>query len=176
LWRDYQFQDTSYLGIDVVEGLSTTNNRLYGNQNTKFLEVSGSDILPKAELLICKDVLQHLKNSDISSLLSQLQKFKFVVICNDIHLDIPVWRKVRFFLQPRARLRKFMLLQSPFYLVNILPNNSEIGTGEYRGIDLETPIFYNFFKEFNLLERIDFKAEHLQGTVKRILFFQRITE
>lgn len=176
MWQEYQFQDTYYLGIDVVEGLSAKNNQLYGNQNRVFLEVSGDEFLPEAELLICKDVLQHLARLDIDSLLSQLQKFDFVLICNDIHLDISLWRKFRFAIQIRARLRRFLRLGWPFYFARLLPNNSEICSGGYRGVDLESPIFASHFKQFTLLERIDFKAEHPKGTVKRILFYQKMSE
>jgi hypothetical protein len=173
MWQDYRFQDTSYLGIDVVEGLSNLNVQLYGSQKIHFLEVNGDEDLPAAELLICKDVLQHLSISDIHLILSQVHKFRFVVICNDIHLNISLWRKLRFFLQPRARFRKFLSFEWPFYVTRFLSNNSEIFSGGYRGIDLESPVFATHFKQFSLIERLDFKAEHPRGTVKRIMYFQK---
>ena len=41
-----------------------------------------------ADLLICKDVLQHLSYSNINNIVSQLNKYNYVIIINDIVRDI----------------------------------------------------------------------------------------
>jgi hypothetical protein len=43
--------------------------------------------VPEADLLICKDVLQHLSNRDISIFLKKLSKFKYCLITNDVDPD-----------------------------------------------------------------------------------------
>lgn len=40
--------------------------------------------MPAADLLIIKDVLQHLSNKSIQSFLPKLEKFKYALLTNDI--------------------------------------------------------------------------------------------
>ena len=67
--------------------------------NIKFVLYDGDfDRIEPADLLICKDVLQHLPNSYIQKFLQILPKFKFALITNDIdelhpennNVDLPV--------------------------------------------------------------------------------------
>jgi hypothetical protein len=67
--------------------------------------------LPSADLLICKDVLQHLPNEDILLLLPQLKKFKHCLLINDVN---------------------------PMSLTSDNPNCSLVG---YRHLDLTKPPF-----------------------------------
>lgn len=169
MWRDYRFENTKYLGFDVVEGLSDLNTRLFGSDSREFRKSSQGFIFPHADLLLIKDVLQHLSFKDIDSIMIQFQKFKYLILCNDIRLNVSILSKIRFILQLRARLRKLGQLSSPFYRVTFPRNNSEILTGDYRSLDLEAPRFASKLAGFELLQRVDFDAEHSKGTKKRIL-------
>ena len=42
-----------------------------------------NDDLPKADLIILKDVLQHLSNNNIKRVMSKLKLFKYALIIND---------------------------------------------------------------------------------------------
>jgi SAM-dependent methyltransferase len=78
----------AYIGYDVVGFLIDKNNAKYGTQSIQFIkgDATATD-LPAADLLICKDVLQHLPNADIAKFLRQLRKFKYCLITNDIDLS-----------------------------------------------------------------------------------------
>ncbi len=58
--------DISYIGGDITEALVMSNQERYGNDNTRFIHLDiTNDALPKADLWLCRDCLQHLSNSDI---------------------------------------------------------------------------------------------------------------
>ncbi len=70
-----------YIGVDVVEKLINFNNENYGKENIRFL--CGDiieDELPDADLCIIRQVLQHLSNSQISTILEKVKKYKYVLI------------------------------------------------------------------------------------------------
>lgn len=79
----------NYIGYDVVPTVILKNQQRYGASNILFQEGNAVNIdLPCADLLICKDVLQHLPIEDIKALISQFHKFKFCLITNDIASNI----------------------------------------------------------------------------------------
>jgi hypothetical protein len=174
MWEDFKFENTNYLGIDVADHISESNMLKFGNESRKFVQVSGSDPLPKAELLLCKEVLQHLSNRDIDTLLQQVSKFKYVILCNDRYIDRTWTGKIRFVFQLRKRLSNLLKLKSPFFGVTLPKNNSDISSGEYRGLDLERSNFIERFSGFECLDRFDYnfpKENHIKATV---LFFKKL--
>lgn len=76
-----------YLGIDVVESIIEKNVKNFSSENISFLLADAVDYdLPSADLLICKDVLQHLTFKDIFAIIPQFSKFKYCLIINDVDL------------------------------------------------------------------------------------------
>ena len=74
-----------YLGIDVSE-VVLKNTKRFTSSNVRFANMDGlSDDLPKADLLIVKDVIQHWSNSDIAHFVPVLKRFKFALITNTSH-------------------------------------------------------------------------------------------
>lgn len=75
----------NYTGYDVSSYVIKNNKRLYESENVKFVHYNGdfNEIKP-ADLLICKDVLQHLPIAKIKEFISILPKFKYALIANDI--------------------------------------------------------------------------------------------
>ena len=85
----------SYVGLDVVAHVIEENERLYGvNQNTnyKFHHVEDLETLNrelrqlmlKGDMIIAKDVLQHLPNQNIQYFIDHiLPHFKYALITND---------------------------------------------------------------------------------------------
>ena len=58
--------DISYIGGDIVQALVISNQKKFGNHNTRFLHLDiTKDKLPEADLWLCRDCLQHLSNNDI---------------------------------------------------------------------------------------------------------------
>jgi Methyltransferase domain len=101
-----------YIGYDVVKSVIENNREQYGTPLISFVHDNGiKSNLPKADLLICKEVLQHLPNSDIKQFLTQLNKFKYCLITNDVNPT------------------------------TFTSNNRDAPYGHYRPIDLTAPPF-----------------------------------
>ena len=102
-----------YVGWDVVPAVVEANKQKFGHKVEFHLGDARTEPLPKADLLIAKDVLQHWPNSDIREFLAkQHPRYRYMLITNDIssvHWTGPV--------------------------------NSESGLGGWRTLDLEAPPF-----------------------------------
>lgn len=176
MWRDYKFEGVNYTGIDLVHGLSDINTSRFGRENIRFFQVNNNSLLPQAELLICKDVLQHLSLIDIESLLTQINQYKYIIFCNDIFTKLPLRQQVRNFLQPKNRIAKLAKWQSPFFMVYPRKNNGEIMSGAHRGIDLEAIPFRLKFEDFELIDQFDYDGDGrvIQGQTKRVYLFKKV--
>ena len=76
--------DRPYFGVDVVPGLIARLKADFGSPTRLFLLVDPRNpVLPDADLLICKDVLQHLPNATIQGLLPILRRFRHALFVND---------------------------------------------------------------------------------------------
>jgi hypothetical protein len=74
-----------YTGSDIVAALISNNKKLFSKPSINFVHSNLLDAdLPKADLLICKDVLQHLPTSDVLAISPLLKKYKYCLITNDI--------------------------------------------------------------------------------------------
>ena len=93
-----------YLGLDLVGSVISKNNELYGRDNIKFAVIDSGSGIPDADLLICKDVFQHLPNDVVADYLSDLvKKYRWLIITNDDyptenlngHIKAGEWRAIR---------------------------------------------------------------------------------
>ena len=101
-----------YLGIDVVQGVVERNQSLFTSPSITFVHGDALTMdLPEADLLICKDVFQHLSNKDIMKLLKQFYKFKHCLITD--------------FVDPNT----------------LSSYNQDIMSGSYHPVDLNKPPF-----------------------------------
>lgn len=87
----------NYTAIDVVPGLVEYNKKVFNKLNVDFrcLDIV-SDELPPSDVVVVRQVLQHLDNLSISKVLYKLRKYKWVIITEHIstknfipNLDIP---------------------------------------------------------------------------------------
>ncbi len=64
-----------YIGIDIVVDIIEQNNVHYADKSHTFLcrDVVNHEV-PRGDLIFCKDVLQHLSDSDIRSVLNNFKK------------------------------------------------------------------------------------------------------
>lgn len=93
---DWQFSKlidwtgVEYTGFDIVDFIIERNVRDYGADNVRFQLLTDIADLPGGDLLLCKEVLQHLPNAMIADYLDQFRrKYKFTLITNAIEpLDI----------------------------------------------------------------------------------------
>lgn len=110
--KEIDWSRIDYMGVDVVASVIANNVQKYGNEHITFVH---GDILalnlPPADLLICKEVLQHLSNVDVRLFIHQLEKYKYSLITNDV--------------DGKTRSSR----------------NRDISRGDYRPIDLTQPPF-----------------------------------
>ena len=74
-----------YIAIDVVPELVEFNRSIYRSDNLHFLCLDAiEDQLPPGDIILIRQVLQHLTNSEIQSILKKLSSYKFVFITEGI--------------------------------------------------------------------------------------------
>lgn len=86
-WQFSQFVDFSgatYQGFDVANSVINENRKKYSTENVEFSLLGDYCNLPPADLLLCKDVLQHLSNEEIAKVLNVLPNYKYALITNDV--------------------------------------------------------------------------------------------
>lgn len=84
--RFIDWRDINYIGIDVVRSVIERNQASFGSPNIIFIHADGVySNLPTADLMVCKDVLEHLSNESIFVFLGQLGVFKHCLITNDVN-------------------------------------------------------------------------------------------
>ena len=85
LFKHIDWGEIDYIGLDTVKGVIAKNQKNHGSRNIRFVH---GDLLetsfPGADLLICKDVLQHLTNEDIFVFLEKISAFEHCLITNDV--------------------------------------------------------------------------------------------
>lgn len=80
--------DIEYYGLDIVDDLIHYNSETFGNDYIHFISADASDpetVLPAADLLIVRQVLQHLSNKNIQTILGKSKSFRYVLITEDIY-------------------------------------------------------------------------------------------
>ena len=82
--------DADYLGVDIASDVVERVARKYSSKKVQFVVGDVAESLPAADLLICKDVLQHMsleanKNFTVNNL--RPGKYKWAIITNDILRD-----------------------------------------------------------------------------------------
>lgn len=79
------WDEIDYRGYDVVPSVIEKNRIRYQKEKVQFFVGDGTVTdLPAADLLICKDVLQHLPYEDIQAVIQQLPKYQYCLITNDV--------------------------------------------------------------------------------------------
>jgi len=82
--RFIDFGSASYLGLDVVESVVASNKKQYTTPSVDFRIMPGElSSIPGGDMLLMKDVLQHLPDQEIFDIRDQvLGKFKYYLITN----------------------------------------------------------------------------------------------
>lgn len=86
-WQFSRFIDwgsAKYVGLDVAEEVIRHNQARFSGPNVSFAPLTCDDDVPTADLVLCKDVFQHLPVRLIQSYLRLLKsRSRFVLITND---------------------------------------------------------------------------------------------
>jgi len=76
-----------YFAIDIVEELIERNKIKFKTKNLEFLCLDiANDVLPKADVIIIRQVLQHLSNNEIQQILNRLKTCKYIILTE--HLPV----------------------------------------------------------------------------------------
>jgi hypothetical protein len=74
-FRSLEVDLERYLGIEVVEGLASLDQQLYGGDKRSFVSLDIlRDKLPAADLILCRDCLVHLKNRQVVAALKNFRR------------------------------------------------------------------------------------------------------
>jgi hypothetical protein len=89
---DWQFSKnvrwgaTRYQGFDVVRSVIAANQAQHAREGVSFQLYSGDPAeLPAAELLIVKDVLQHLSDRAVTAFLPHLSRYRYALLTNCVN-------------------------------------------------------------------------------------------
>jgi 2-polyprenyl-3-methyl-5-hydroxy-6-metoxy-1,4-benzoquinol methylase len=169
MWPKDFFKNIKYLGVDAAEGLSDEMQIAHGGGSIEFRHLDAISELPNGfDLVMCKDVVQHLPASDCIKLLNSLVDPKLVLICSDIKNDSILGRLSRFrsSLAPRARFSALLKFESPFLSYGI-PHNTEIQPGSWQSIDLREAPFNLQSLGFELIDTFEFDGSPHYGNLVR---------
>ncbi|WP_234736672.1 class I SAM-dependent methyltransferase [Tellurirhabdus bombi] len=74
-----------YTGGDVVQELVDHHNQHYANDHTRFRHLNAiTDTLPPAEAVSIRQVLQHLTNEQVLTILKKLKPYRYVIITEHV--------------------------------------------------------------------------------------------
>lgn len=80
--------DVKYTGGDVVGSLIQHHQQKYQTDKVRFMVLNAiDDALPTADLVIIRQVLQHLNNEQILKILSKVKAFKWALITEHLPAD-----------------------------------------------------------------------------------------
>lgn len=106
-WQFSRYMDWSrvrYTGLDVVPAIIDRNTRLYAGPTVEFRLLQSLDDLPGGDLVVAKEVLQHLPNKVVAEYLAVMAgRYRFALLTNAIepvarsNVDIGFgdWRPLR---------------------------------------------------------------------------------
>lgn len=118
-----QQTNISYQGVDVVAPLITDLQGKYATERVKFTVLNAvSDPLPKADLVTIRQVLQHLNNDQIQSVLNKVSKFKYALITEHVPIGKSVEPNIDKIAGPHIRMRVnsgVFIDQPPFSMKNV---------------------------------------------------------
>jgi hypothetical protein len=177
MWEKYKFDDVDYLGVDVYEKVTDQLNNLYKTKNRKFMSLNVvTEKIPARDVCISKDVLQHLPTKDIIEVLNKIDKFKYLIICNDFYkVDAKdMIKSFRRFLSIGERCKAMRNKKSPFFL-KLKRTNSDCRIGEHRPLDLQKRPFDEQLAKFDLIKFVDFNGSLRKrpNIVKRIYVYRK---
>ncbi len=123
---DWQFSklidwgSVQYCGVDIVADVIGANRRRFQRPGIEFgLCDALAHELPRAELVLLKDVLQHWTNTEVVEFLPKLRAFQYALITNDVcsNGEIPedsLTVNADFFADTRCRYRPIDITKPPF--------------------------------------------------------------
>jgi len=112
-----------YTGVDIVESLITSHLTRFPEKRFLCKDITINNDFDKVDIIIIRDVIFHLKNNDIVSILNNIKdKFKFVIItsCNNHvntdNLDKWHFAEKNILIEPFNKLQNFLIkIEEPVF-------------------------------------------------------------
>lgn len=83
--KDLVERANKYIAIDIVPDLIDRNAQLYKKDNLQFLCLDiATDDLPKADVAILRQVLQHLSNDEVLRVVQKMAQYKYLILTEHI--------------------------------------------------------------------------------------------
>ena len=83
-WMEHvDLSGIEYIGGDIVPSIVEENRRLYARESVRFVELDlTKDVLPDADILLCRDALVHLSYANIRAVLANVARsnIRFVLM------------------------------------------------------------------------------------------------
>jgi len=111
-FKEVPLHNIEYVGADIVKPLVDRNNIKYGTKNISFIELDLlKDVLPKVELIVCRDCLFHFPNEYIKKAISNIKasnskyllttSHNWKVVENNIDIaEFGDWRRINLEVDP----------------------------------------------------------------------------
>ena len=81
--KEINFTGIKYLGIDAAKEVIAENIKSHATENIKFNTLKRYQDIPSCDLLICKDVMQHLSIKENKKIIKEVfPKFKYILSTN----------------------------------------------------------------------------------------------
>lgn len=83
-----QMPQVQYTGVDVVNGLIEYNQQHFANEHIRFQQLNAiTEPLPHADLVIIRQVLQHLNNAEVQAIIDKIKPFKYALITEHVSIS-----------------------------------------------------------------------------------------
>ncbi len=80
--------DIHFIGIDIVPKLISHNQNMFGSNKVQFVCLDAiTDELPNGDLIIIRQVLQHLSNIQVQLILKKLSHYKYALISEHLPFE-----------------------------------------------------------------------------------------
>jgi hypothetical protein len=137
-WMKEVQKDCNYLGGDIVAEVVEKNQQLYSSETVQFKQIDiTTDILPKVDLIFCKDCLQHLSYDKVKDALNNFKRSGSTYLLVTSYPK--TWRNHDIY---DGDYRALNLLIKPFYLANYILKIKEESKSE--GIEVDKTMYlYN---------------------------------
>ena len=104
----------TYVGADIVRDLITNNTEMYGSKTRSYVELDITrEIPPRADLILCRDLLVHLNTKQIYSALQNIKRSGSIFILTTTFTDNRAYKNLPIFTQS-VGWRAINLQAAPF--------------------------------------------------------------
>jgi hypothetical protein len=114
--------NVDYVGIDVVKALIDFNNTTFGNATTRFERLDIIEgTLPQTDLVIIRQVLQHLSNAEIAKILKKISAYRWALITEHVPIGDDVVHNIDKIHGPHIRMKAnsgVFIDKPPFNIAN----------------------------------------------------------